>query len=297
MDTTCSGNTIPSQVVAFNARMFQFTLNDVSKYDLLKAYLTSLKSLSYFISCKEFAPSTNHENIHIFTHFKNPYKISKKILDIGAHIEVCKGSVKQNIDYIRKDGNILDEIGDEPIDRRVRTVKDLEDTPYEEVPANLKRIKQEVDREKQDKQNFFDMLQEIKEKNLKAPTIIYITGGTGKGKTYSAYQSALQKYDIFEIGKLTLNNNFIDVVNESAKCFIIEEFRPSQIRASDFLQLTDKYGYRANVKGGFVSLRFETLYICSIIPPEEIYKEEINQQFIRRISETIDLDIDKDALI
>ena len=165
------------------------------------------------------------------------------------------------------------------------------------MPANLKRIKQEVDREAQDKQTFFDMLNEIREKKLKAPIIIYITGGTGKGKTFKAYELATEKYTNEDIGKLTLKNDFIDVVNESAKCYIIEEFRPSQIKASDFLQLTDKYGYRANIKGGFITLRPEEIIICSIIPPEEIYKEEINQQFMRRITETIDLDIDPDALI
>lgn len=76
----------------------------------------------------------------------------------------------------------------------------------------------------------------------------------------------------------------------------IEEFRPSQIKASDFLQLTDKYGFRCNTKGGFATLRPEKIIICSIIPPEQIYKEEVNKQFLRRITETIDLDEDEDAL-
>ena len=141
------------------------------------------------------------------------------------------------------------------------------------------------------------MLEEIKNDELKAPKIIYITGGTGKGKTYKAYKLALENYDKKDIGKLTLKNDFFDVINKSAKCYVIEEFRPSQIKASDFLQLTDKYGFRANIKGGFVSLRPEMIIICSIIEPEKIYKEEINQQFLRRITETINLDMDEDALI
>ena len=117
-----------------------------------------------------------------------------------------------------------------------------------------------------------------------------------KGQTYSAYKRALKEYPKIEIGKLTLKNDFFDVVNKSAKCYVIEEFRPSQIKASDFLQLTDKYGYRANIKGGFVSLRPEMIIICSIIPPEQIYKEEVNKQFMRRITEQINLDEDIDAL-
>ena len=155
-----------------------------------------------------------------------------------------------------------------------------------------------VKRQEEGEQNFFEMLGEIERDELKAPQIIYITGGTGKGKTYKAYKLALSNYPKEDIGKLTLKNNFFDVINESAKCFIIEEFRPSQITASDFLQLTDKYGYRANIKGGFVSLRPEMLIICSIKPPEEIYKDEVNQQFLRRITKRIDLNtIDPDATV
>ena len=164
----------------------------------------------------------------------------------------------------------------------------------EEVPPQYYRIKKEIDAEEQDEINFFDMLDEIKNDELKAPKIIYITGGTGKGKTYKAYKLALENYDKQDIGKLTLKNEFFDVINKNAKCYVIEEFRPSQIKASDFLQLTDKYGYRANIKGGFVSLRPEMLIICSIKRPEEIYKDEINQQFIRRITDIIDLDEDPD---
>ena len=54
----------------------------------------------------------------------------KKCCD--AHIEYCKGTIKQNIEYIRKDGNILDEIGEVPRERGgSHTVKELKqiDTP------------------------------------------------------------------------------------------------------------------------------------------------------------------------
>ena len=127
---------------------------------------------------------------------------------------------------------------------------------------------------------------------------LYIKGDTGKGKTYKAYKIALEKYEKEDIGKLTLKNDFIDVINKNAKCFIIEEFRPSQIKASDFLQLTDKYGYRCNIKGGFHTLRPEMIIICSIIEPENIYHEEVNKQFMRRITEIINLGYeDKDNFL
>lgn len=290
MTAQAPGNT---NTGAFRARAFQLTINEPEKFEPLKNEFLKLKTCDYMIACKETAPTTGHEHIHLYVHFRETYKLNKKILAYHAHIEICRGSPKQNIDYIKKDGNVIFEHGDPPA-QGIKTVKDLKELQAEEVPPQYYRIKKEIDAKEKDEQNFFDMLEEIENDELKAPKIIYITGGTGKGKTYKAYKIALENYAKQDIGKLTLKNEFFDVINEKAKCYVIEEFRPSQIKASDFLQLTDKYGYRANIKGGFVSLRPEMLIICSIIPPQKIYKEEVNQQFLRRITEEINLDRDPD---
>lgn len=290
--TIVPGNTTPG---TFRSRAFQLTLNEPEKFEELRDEFLKLKTCDYMIACKEKAPTTEHEHVHLYAHFNQPYKLNKKILSYHAHVEICRGSPKQNIDYIKKDGDIIFEHG-EPPTQGVRTVKDLKAMTAEEVPPQYYRIKKEIDRNEQDELTFMNMLSEIEQDNLKSPSIIYITGGTGKGKTYSAYKRALASYPKNEIGKLTLKNEFVDVINERAKCYVIEEFRPSQIKASDFLQLTDKYGYRANVKGGFVTLRPEMIIICSIKKPHEIYKDEINEQFLRRITETVDLDVDEQML-
>ena len=97
-------------------RRFQLTLNQVEKYETLKEYLVNHNTFKYLLSCKEKAPTTGHEHIHIFVCFSNSIKLSIK-KTCGAHIEYCRGSVKQNINYIKKDGNILDEIGEVPKER------------------------------------------------------------------------------------------------------------------------------------------------------------------------------------
>ena len=278
------------------ARAFQLTLNQPEKLNELLANMKTYKSLDYYmVSHLESGEETQHEHYHIYVHFKNLIKLNIKKC-CGAHIEYVRGSYNDNLIYFTKQGPLTTEWGEKP-HQGLKTVKELKEMNIEEVPPQYYRIKKEIDAEEQDESNFFEMLDEIEKDELKAPKIIYITGGTGKGKTYKAYKLALENYEKKDIGKLTLKNDFFDVINKSAKCFVIEEFRPSQIKASDFLQLTDKYGFRANIKGGFVSLRPEMLIICSIIEPEKIYKEEINQQFIRRITEIINLDIDEDALI
>ena len=287
MTTQARGNT--------KARAYQLTLNDVSKINELKENIMSYKSLRYLmIGAIEKAPSTGHEHVHIYAYFKTPLKLSIKKC-CGAHIEPTKGTFNDNFEYLTKEGPLTFEWGEKP-HQGLKTVKELRELNVDEIPPQYYNIKMKLDQKRHDEEVFFNMLDEIENDNLKTPNIVYITGGTGKGKTYSAYKMALKEFKKEEIGKITLKNDFFDIVNESAKCYVIEEFRPSQIKASDFLQLTDKYGYRCNIKGGFITLRPEKIIICSIIPPEQIYREEVNKQFMRRITERIDLDEDPDAL-
>lgn len=279
-----------------NARAFFLTLNQPERIDELLKGLTSYKTCDYImVSCLEKAKTTGHLHYHIYVHFDKPLKKLNRKKTADADIERVKGTYKSCRNYFTKQGPLYCEIGTPPHQGQ-KTVGELKELNVEDVPPQYYRIKREIDAREQDENNFFDMLGEIERDELKAPKIIYITGGTGKGKTYKAYKIALQNYPKNEIGKITLKNDFFDIINENANCYVIEEFRPSQIKASDFLQLTDKYGYRANIKGGFVSLRPEMLIICSIKPPEEIYKDEVNEQFLRRITQRIDLnDTDPDA--
>lgn len=112
------GNTKPG---ICKKRNFQLTLNFeqnenieesknilLSKYNNVLSYLKSLK-YTYILSCLE-TNEKGYYHIHIFIQFNSPHKLLIKKLE-GAHIEECKGSVNQNIKYIKKDGHILDEFG------------------------------------------------------------------------------------------------------------------------------------------------------------------------------------------
>lgn len=280
--TEVPGNTTTG-TPTFQARAFQFTLNEICFYDDFIEQLRKLKTCDYCISCQEVAPTTGHEHIHIYAHFSKPYKLSKKLLQYGAHVEKCKGSPKQNINYIRKDGNVLDEWGEVP-HQGARSVAELRELSIDEVQPQYYRIKKEIDEDAIRVEQFDNMLNEIRNDSLKAPEIIYLSGDTGNGKTYNALKMATERYANEDISMLQINNNFCTFTRKYAKCLIIPEFRPSQMHASEFLQLTDKYGYDANVKGGFVHIRPEMIIICSILPPTEIYQGEKNKQFLRRIT-------------
>lgn len=285
------GNTIQAveTYVAKKARAYLLTLNEIERYPELRSYLSGYKSMDYFIAAKEKAPTTGHEHIHIYVHFCSPIKLNIKKCE-GAHIDICRGSPKQNIDYVSKDGEIIEEVGNKPR-QGMATIAEVEGMTTEDrkqLPIQYANIVKKMNDEDSEKQKFFEMLGEIKENRLQGPEIIYITGPSGNGKTYYGYKLATEKFPIEKIGKLTLSNDFFSIVNKDAECFVIEEFRTYQIKASAFLQLTDKYGYNANTKGGFCMLRPKMIIICSIEHPNELYKnEEVNSQFMRRITKII----------
>lgn len=273
----------------YRARAFQFTMFDMENWVNLCEKFRDLKSCDYIVAGKEICPTTKKEHVHIYVHLTSTYRLSKKILAFGAHIEICRGSPKQNIAYVKKDGNIVYEYGKEPHQGQL-TCGDLLQMEKKEVPGPLKRIWTELQEEEREEKDFRQMLREIKERKLRAPEIVYVTGESGAGKTFKAYDDALNDFEEEKIGKLTIENGFVKATIKDAECFVIEEFRPSQMKASSFLQLTDKYGYSCNIKGGHLHLRPKRIYICSIIPPEDIYRdEEINAQFLRRITKRIEV--------
>lgn len=181
MTTQARGNT--------KARAYQLTLNDVSKINELKENIMSYKSLRYLmIGAIEKAPSTGHEHVHIYAYFKTPLKLSIKKC-CGAHIEPTKGTFNDNFEYLTKEGPLTFEWGEKP-HQGLKTVKELKQMDIEEIPPQYYNIKTKLDQKQRDEEVFFNMLDEIEKDELKAPSIIYITGGTGKGKTYTAYNAS-----------------------------------------------------------------------------------------------------------
>lgn len=294
MSTLASGNTNTS---AIKGRNFIFTVQESQYefYDEVKKYLTNLKGFQYWLCCEHHNEDQPHS--HIYVQFTDNKRLSLKKIK-GFHIEPCKGSAQQCIKYLKCEddkhiklgitASIYEEIG-EPITKGgIQCIKDIKEASTEELEQNLNpiyyNIAEKIKSKQREEDMFANMLNEIENNDLKGPEVYYLTGESGTGKTYQAYKLAMSKYNKQDIGRMLINNNFFKITNENAKCFVIEEFRPSQLHASDFLQLIDKYGFNCNVKGGFITVRPECFIICSIIPPEEIYKEEINKQFRRRIT-------------
>lgn len=269
------GNTSPG----FRGRAFLFTLNEVHKYEDLKEAILNLKSCDYFLSAKEIAPTTGHEHIHIYTHFTNSYKISKKILKYGAHIDICKGTPQQNIKYVKKDGNILDEIGDEPHQgfHTVANLKNIENP--DELYWNEYSTWQKI---KQSESNEID-IREWK-KNIK---VYYIQGPSGIGKSNKAKEIVLNKADKYghKINMVKYENGFWNGWG-SSKVAIYDDFRDSHMKPSEFINFIDYNKHPVNIKGGCAINDKELIIITSVQRLDDIYKniyDEPRKQWERRI--------------
>lgn len=271
MTTEGSGNTKPS--LEFRGRNFQLTLNEIDKYEDLMSEFKKLKSCTYIVSAKEKAPTTGHEHIHIYAHFNNPYKLNKKIIAYGAHIEICKGTPKQNIDYIKKDGEVLDEIGEEPHQGVQYTVQDLKDT---KDPSQLDWHAY----------NTWSRIQATPQKIKKAEwsknvEVYYIWGDSGTGKSTMA-----EKLADDEIEEVKYTNDFWNGVVDGNGCCIYDDFRDSHMKASEFINFIDYRTHNLNIKGGNIRNNYTKIIITSIQSPEEIYRNlygEPRLQWMRRL--------------
>lgn len=307
-DTVNPCNTIIPGLTEFKkkARRFHIVVHQ-KLFGVLKKILKNLKhitnrqgkeKLNYLLACEHIGDKKEGLHVHIFAQYNDTVTISNTDI-YHAHFEECKRSAQANITYIKCDdkghhedgitSKLIYEYGEPRFTGNGYTANKVKKMSYkqidEEVPLHLTRLAKEIKKEQHEIDILDNVLNEIRKDQLQAPEIYYITGKSGLGKTYGAFKECCKLESNNEnIGTLQINNNFCKFTRPEAENIVIPEFRPSQMAAAEFLQLIDKYGYNANVKGGFQMIRPKRIYICSIKPVFEIYKDEVNQQFIRRVT-------------
>lgn len=101
------------------ARRWQLTYNefkDEKEFDNLHKRLEGARlddvadefkeRFRFYMWCTETAPKTGKFHVHIYTECRNPITGGgmQKLLGGKPHLEICRGSQKDNIDYIKKHG-------------------------------------------------------------------------------------------------------------------------------------------------------------------------------------------------
>lgn len=83
--------------------------------------MQNLKEISeidceYILIGREICPKTQREHKQGFIRFKNPVgfrTVQKRLSNYKIHVEICKGSIDENIEYCTKDGD-FEERGERP---------------------------------------------------------------------------------------------------------------------------------------------------------------------------------------
>ena len=259
------------------ARRFQITLNEPETYDSIKTWLTGYSIFKYLISAKEKAPTTGHEHIHIFVCYRNTFRIPCPN-PWGAHVEICKGSNASNIKYIKKDGNIIDEIGECPHQGSKFSFSDLRnmETP-EDLPVHLFKTWTAV--------KSYNMSMSVNDCYKPGIQVFFVYGPSGSGKTrYVAEQIGESVFD-----RVSFHNNFWEGVSmdKTVEIAWYDDFRDSDMKPSEFIKFIDYYANNLNVKGSHVLNHYKKIYITSVQDPETIYRglmaEEPRKQWLRRL--------------
>lgn len=269
--TRGSGNT--SAEPRFKKRGFLLTLFSIENFDNVKTYLQNLKSCVYYVAARENCPTTGREHIHIYAHFKTPIKLAISKIG-GAHVDACRGSPKECINYVKKGGDILEEYGEEPKQGIKMTIKELKETKNpDELPWQMF--------------NTWEKLHKGPKKLTadewgKKIEVFYICGPSGIGKTQKAKE--LTNGEPFDLVKHV--GEFWHGITDGKGIAIYDEFRPSDLRASEFINFIDYNKQLLNVKGGTVLNQYEKIILTSIFDPLNIYEnlpEEAREQWLRRM--------------
>ena len=289
------------------SKAYQLTINKISDWGPILEYLQSLTSKNYMIACREFAPSTGKEHYHVYIQFRFSIQLSKKKL-LSAHIEKCYGTPQQNIDYIKKSGDILFEGGKPRLGTgKAITIKEVKEMTYEDrenLPfTNYNRL-QALKRDE-----ISVLKASLSYKNVE---VCYIYGKSGVGKTKYAMEAIVDLYNKKLIESDAYNKvkysgsywNGVSIDNMT-QVALYDDFRDYHMPPSEFIQFIDYNVNVMNIKYGFAMNNFKYIFITSIQNPYDLYKkyqksenlfvsndeytEESKEQWLRRMTEIIEV--------
>ena len=268
---------------------FQLTINESSmpKYEDIRDYLIYTKNASYLISCLE-ENKQGGLHIHIYVQFNIRTRLNVKKCH-GAHIEMCKGDGVSNINYIKKMKMLYNiqntievygtarNIAAKKFGNKIKLAAELKGLPFEEVTVSQYKTWKEV--------NFN---QSCTKKDYYKPDVevTFIWGESGVGKSRKVYEMINddEPYD-----RISFDGHFWDGVNteEIHETCVYDDFRPSDMKPSEFIKFIDYYKNPMNIKyERNWKNHYKRIFITSIFDPHEMYSnvpEETREQWIRRM--------------
>jgi len=289
------------------SRNYVFTVNNYTDKILrkMKKIAKSLEKHRYICYGLEVSPTTGNKHIQgyiqlndrkKFTFLHEYFDLQKKGKQDKFHIEKAKGSVEKNQKYTSKtrdEDEVPNEIWIEygtPTKQGKRTdLNDLKDKLRKNPKALRELIENDVVSTQQ--MRFVEGMQKYMFKHRspkERPTVLWLYGSTGKGKTRLVYDSF---ESVCSVSDFKWPGNFYF----QEECLLFDDFRKGDIPFHTLLKIVDRYPFTLAVKGSFVPLNSPFIVITSPQSIRNTFIESFEdiRQLERRIPNEINLDKEK----
>lgn len=265
------------------------TLNNPSREDAWKLSDTEgevgngTSKLGFLIVGFEYGDYEQTPHYQFYAVFKNRVRLSqvKTILWSRGHYEACKGSPKENIEYVSKDGVVIVKVGEEPKGRGRRT--DLEEIKDKiDEGAGPGDIAGEYFSQWIQYRRGFAAYRSLRHPARMRPElrVFCLEGETGVGKTRFATDVGRENGGFWISSDPNLK--WFDGYRQQ-RVAIIDDFAGG----ADFrwlLRVLDIYELDVPIKGGFVAWNPDIIFITTNVPIEEWYSDVDVAPLRRRIS-------------
>lgn len=252
---------------------YLFTLNNYKNTDITLIESLYPSKVSYLIYGKEIASTgTPHLQGFVTLNKKTTRSgVSNMFFPCKPHVESANGSVEDNRTYCSKDGDfrefgVVAKPGRRCDINAVREIVKAGGT-FSDVMESC---------------NSYQALKfaEIYIKNqpyerTNAPTVIWLWGSTGTGKSRLAHKLSSDPY----VHSGTTFWNGYDGQTD----VIFDDFDLEMFGYRNLLRILDRYKYMVNVKGSYVPFRAKQIIITCEFPPASLWNGNTFDQVMRRL--------------
>lgn len=292
------------------ARKWLLTINNPEEKgytnELVEEKAQGFASFRYACYSHEIGCENHVYHIHIFLVFDEPVRFSTiKNAFPEAHIDKCKGSIKENRDYVFKSGKWADtekedsklegmqfEIGTAPIEIGQGHRSDL-DRVEEMIESGMTPddiFALSISYRLHEKEIRAQYMAKLKRETplFRDVRVTWHVGESGSGKSYTMIKlmeenpNGVYLMNDYDGGGLDLY--------QGERILFMDEFR-GQIRYSTLLNLLDGYRTQVHCRYANVYALWTEVHITSVLPPEMVYNKMVTEnkdtdtirQLIRRL--------------